>query len=71
MDLDETLVHSSFNGSKDDIDFSLKISVQGSDFLINVKKRPGCELFIKKMSEYYEVIIWTASLSEYANPTVD
>ena len=33
-------------------------------FVVYVKKRPGCELFLEELSKYYEIIIYTASLSE-------
>ena len=36
-----------------------------------VLKRPGVDLFLKKLSEIYELVIYTASLSKYANPLLD
>lgn len=36
-----------------------------------MKKRPGCEFFLEELSKYYELIIYTASLSEYADPVMD
>ncbi len=38
---------------------------------IYVLKRPGAEEFIKKASDFYEVVIFTASMSKYANPLLD
>ncbi|EGR29245.1 NLI interacting factor-like phosphatase family protein, putative, partial [Ichthyophthirius multifiliis] len=70
IDLDETLVHSSFTYINN-ADFSLLIKVQGMSFVVYVKKRPGCEIFLEVLSNYYEIIIYTASLSEYANPVID
>jgi len=40
-------------------------------FIVYVKKRPGCDFFLKEMSKLYEVMIYTASLAEYADPVVD
>ena len=33
--------------------------------------RPGTKEFIKKVSEFFEVIIFTASISKYALPLLD
>ena len=33
--------------------------------------RPGCKEFLEEMSKYYELVIFTASLSKYANPLMD
>lgn len=40
-------------------------------YTIHVRVRPGCEEFLKAMSEYYEIFIFTASVPEYANPVID
>ncbi|EGR30595.1 NLI interacting factor-like phosphatase family protein, putative [Ichthyophthirius multifiliis] len=70
IDLDETLVHCYFK-EVEDYDFTLTINIQNIKFDIYVKKRPGCELFLEILSQYYEIIIFTASLGEYANPVID
>jgi RNA polymerase II subunit A small phosphatase-like protein len=36
-----------------------------------VRIRPGAEEFIEKMSKYFEIMIYTASMAEYANPVID
>ena len=33
--------------------------------------RPGCRQFLLEVAKYYEVVIFTASLSKYANPLMD
>ena len=33
--------------------------------------RPGCEKFLKEMSELYEVCIFTAAMEDYANWVLD
>ena len=38
---------------------------------IHVVKRPGVDEFLKKMGALYEVVIFTASLSKYADPLID
>ncbi|KAL4495660.1 hypothetical protein ABPG72_014129 [Tetrahymena utriculariae] len=70
LDLDETLVHSSFQPMSNS-DYTLSIKVQNLPFTIHVKKRPGVEYFLEKVSEYFEVVIYTASLAEYADPVCD
>jgi len=35
---------------------------------VYVLKRPLCEEFIQRMSKYYEIVMFTASLSKYAEP---
>ncbi|CAD8068508.1 unnamed protein product [Paramecium sonneborni] len=70
IDLDETLVHSSFNYISDP-DFILKIKVMNANYTIYVRIRPGVEEFLMKMAEFYEIFIFTASICEYANPVID
>lgn len=69
LDLDETLVHSSF--SVLDADLTLDINVDRQKFKIYVLKRPGLEEFLQKCCELFEVVIFTASLSVYADPLLD
>lgn len=38
---------------------------------IYVEKRPYVDYFLEEMSKHYEVIIFTASLSKYADPLMD
>ena len=33
--------------------------------------RPGVREFLLKLSEFYEIIIWTASYEDYTNPILD
>lgn len=69
LDLDETLVHSSFSSLPCDINFSLILEDQ--TFNIFVLKRPGVDRFLKMCCELFEVVIFTASLEEYASPLID
>ncbi|CAN0484340.1 unnamed protein product, partial [Hapterophycus canaliculatus] len=36
-----------------------------------VLKRPGVEEFLERVAKSYEVIVFTASLPQYANPLLD
>lgn len=52
LDLDETLIHSN---QSDDINKGI------------VLVRPGAKQFIKELSTYYELVIFTAGIKEYAD----
>jgi len=69
LDLDETLVHSTFEPVANP-DLVLPVRIQGMTYRINVIKRPGVEEFLARAGEMFEVVIFTASLSEYAEPLV-
>lgn len=70
LDLDETLVHSSFRPPKH-TDITLPVDIEGRVCYVYVQVRPGTDRFLREMSQYYEVVIFTASLSKYANPLMD
>lgn len=70
LDLDETLVHSSFTPIAG-ADFEIPLEMQGELHTVYVKKRPGVDNFLKKASEWYEIVMFTASLALYANPVMD
>jgi len=70
LDLDETLVHSSFR-PVNKCDFVLNINMDGIMHKVYVLKRPGVDEFLEEMAKYYELVIFTASLDKYANPLLD
>jgi RNA polymerase II subunit A small phosphatase-like protein len=70
LDLDETLVHSSFTPI-DGADFEIPLNMQGETHTVYVKKRPGVDHFLAVVAESFEVIVFTASLALYANPVMD
>jgi carboxy-terminal domain RNA polymerase II polypeptide A small phosphatase len=67
LDLDETLVHSSFREVQNP-DITLKIDIDGQISTIYVLVRPFVTEFLKRMSKHFELVIFTASLSKYAEP---
>ena len=71
LDLDETLVHSGFHPFNRKSDYTLNIKVDGKNHTIYVLKRPYVEEFLAEIAPYYEIIIFTASISEYASPLLD
>ncbi|KAF9430301.1 hypothetical protein BGZ94_007475 [Podila epigama] len=70
LDLDETLVHSSFKVIPQ-ADYVVPVDIDNQTHNVYVIKRPGVDTFLKKMGEIYEVVVFTASLSKYADPVLD
>ncbi|KAG8959498.1 hypothetical protein FRC00_001529 [Tulasnella sp. 408] len=70
LDLDETLLHSSFKLIPQ-ADYVVPVEIEWQWHNVYVIKRPGVDNFLKKMGEIYEVVIFTASLSKYADPVLD
>ncbi|KEI38378.1 uncharacterized protein L969DRAFT_18392 [Mixia osmundae IAM 14324] len=70
LDLDETLVHSSFKMIHQ-ADFIVPVEIENQVHNVYVIKRPGVDHFLQKMGELYEVVVFTASLSKYADPVLD
>jgi len=72
LDLDETLAHGQnipFASTKNQI--SLQCKINNVDTTIYVKIRPGVKEFLRKMNKIYEIIIFTASIEEYAKPLIN
>lgn len=63
LDLDETLVHSTFQPSTD-CQYVIPVEIDGGVYNVYVYRRPGALEFIRHMSELYEVIVYTASLKK-------
>lgn len=70
IDLDETLVHSSFKPVSN-ADFIVPVEIDNVTHQVYVLKRPYCDRFLKRMGELFECILFTASLSKYADPVSD
>ncbi|KAJ6156728.1 hypothetical protein N7497_005613 [Penicillium chrysogenum] len=70
LDLDETLVHSSFK-VLERADFTIPVEIEGQYHNIYVIKRPGVDAFMKRVGELYEVVVFTASVSKYGDPLLD
>eukprot|EP01064_Diplonema_japonicum_P021959 TRINITY_DN31568_c0_g1_i1.p1 TRINITY_DN31568_c0_g1~~TRINITY_DN31568_c0_g1_i1.p1 ORF type:complete len:201 (+),score=36.91 TRINITY_DN31568_c0_g1_i1:46-648(+) len=68
LDMDETLLHSSFEWSA--ADYVMPITVDGEGHTVYVRKRPHVEYFLRKVSEMFNVIVWTASVKGYAEPVI-
>lgn len=70
LDLDETLVHSSFKLIHQ-ADFTIPVEIEGAYHNVYVIKRPGVDQFMKRVGELYEVVVFTASVSKYGDPLLD
>ena len=70
LDLDETLVHSSFK-ILHQADITIPVEIEGQYHNVYVIKRPGVDAFMKRVGELYEVVVFTASVSKYGDPLLD
>lgn len=76
VDLDETLIHSasrttSHSNSAQGHMVEVRFAISGVSTLYYVHKRPHCDLFLSKVSKWYDLIVFTASMREYADPVID
>eukprot|EP00440_Ansanella_granifera_P049605 gb/GFBE01053754.1/.p1 GENE.gb/GFBE01053754.1/~~gb/GFBE01053754.1/.p1 ORF type:complete len:409 (+),score=73.90 gb/GFBE01053754.1/:1-1227(+) len=69
LDLDETLVHSSFTPVPCEMVLTLTLGTE--QHKVYVKKRPGVDEFLMVVAQWYEVVIFTASTALYANALLD
>ena len=71
LDLDETLVHSSMKPFPNKKNIILNIFINNVLYTIYAIVRPNVGKFLYEMSLYYELKIFTASLSQYSKPLLD
>jgi CTD small phosphatase-like protein 2 len=70
LDLDETLIHSC--SLKENPKHVLTVyGDHGDSVKLGLNVRPFCLEFLEIMSQYYEVVLFTASSSTYANAIVN
>ena len=70
LDLDETLVHS-WLLSIPHADFRFVVGDEDNQIPVFVCVRPGAEQFLKELGSLYEIVIFTASIQQYADPVID
>ncbi|CAL4895081.1 unnamed protein product [Urochloa decumbens] len=70
LDLDETLIHSKLQPC-DDFDFTLQVFFNMEDHTVYVRQRPHLEMFLHRVAQMFEVVVFTASESVYAEPLLD
>ena len=71
LDLDETLVHSQFVPFSIKSDLIIKIELENQLHDIHVLIRLGVKKPLQKMGKLYEIVIFTSSVSKYADPLLD
>ncbi|KAI9693413.1 MAG: Nuclear envelope morphology protein 1 [Bogoriella megaspora] len=83
IDLDETLIHSMAKGGRMstghmvEVKLSQPVGAGGVTLapqipiLYYVHKRPHCDEFLRKVCKWYNLIVFTASVQEYADPVID
>ena len=72
LDLDETLAHGQnipFSSPKNQLKIECKLN--DINTTIYFKIRPGVKEFLRKMSKLYEIVIFTASVEEYAKMLIN
>ncbi|KMZ57638.1 hypothetical protein ZOSMA_83G00110 [Zostera marina] len=70
LDLDETLVHSSLVECND-ADFSFQIFFNMRENTVYVKQRPNLHMFLNRVAQMFEIIVFTASQRIYAEKLLD
>lgn len=65
LDLDETLVHSTLEYC-DDADFTFQVRFNLKEHTVYVRCRPYLQVFMEKVAQMFEIIVFTASQSIYA-----
>ncbi|XP_047044045.1 CTD small phosphatase-like protein 2 [Lolium rigidum] len=69
LDIDGTLIHSSMRDEGADFSFILLRGTEEST--VYVKKRPYVDAFLKKVAEMFDIVVFTASISSYADQLLD
>ncbi|KAJ4980461.1 hypothetical protein NE237_031298 [Protea cynaroides] len=65
LDLDETLVHSTLEQC-DDADFTFQVFFNMEEYTVYVRRRPYLGTFLERAADMFEVVVFTASQSTYA-----
>jgi Dullard-like phosphatase family protein len=72
LDLDETLVHATSKPMRNvRYDVVVEVVIDRIPCRFYVKKRPHVDLFLKQVCQWFDVVIFTASLRQYADPVID
>ncbi|KAK9766477.1 Nuclear envelope morphology protein 1 [Basidiobolus ranarum] len=72
LDMDETLIHSRL---QEDVDspapFKINVPFENTDCIYYVYDRPHVCEFLATVAQWYDLVIFTASISDYADPIID
>ena len=70
LDLDETLLHATTVSTRD-YDYMMEVLVGKIACLYYVRKRPFVDYFLDTVRQWYDLVVYTASVPEYADPVLD
>ncbi|XP_057303642.1 CTD nuclear envelope phosphatase 1A-like [Hydractinia symbiolongicarpus] len=78
LDLDETLIHSHHEGvarptvkPSTPPDFVLKVTIDRHPVRFYVHKRPHVDFFLDTISQWYDLVVFTASMEVYGSAVTD
>lgn len=83
IDLDETLIHSLAKGGRMSSGHMVEVKLNTTvgyggatlgpqhPILYYVHKRPHCDDFLRHVCKWYNLVVFTASVQEYADPVID
>ncbi|KAM7187973.1 HAD-like domain containing protein [Rhypophila sp. PSN 637] len=85
LDLDETLIHSMSKGGRMNSGHMVEVRLHTTyvgvggqasigpqhPILYYVHKRPHCDEFLRRVSRWFNLVVFTASVQEYADPVID
>lgn len=85
LDLDETLIHSMSKGGRSSSGHMVEVRLNAASLglgsgsggaaqhpiLYWVNKRPFCDEFLRRICKWYNLVVFTASVQEYADPVID
>ncbi|KAG6034714.1 hypothetical protein E4U41_006412 [Claviceps citrina] len=85
LDLDETLIHSMSKGGGRSSGHMVEVRLNTASLgmgnatggavqhpiLYWVNKRPSCDEFLRRICKWFNLVIFTASVQEYADPVID
>lgn len=82
LDLDETLIHSMSKGGRMSTGHMVEVRLNPTSLgmsanspqhpiLYWVNKRPYCDEFLRRVVKWFNLVVFTASVQEYADPVID
>lgn len=84
LDLDETLIHSMSKGGRMNSGHMIEVQLNTATLgmggqnsaaqhpiLYWVNKRPFCDEFLRRVCKWFNLVVFTASVQEYADPVID
>lgn len=71
LDLDETLIHTLSRTPGFSQGAMVEVKLNSYATLYTVLKRPFCDEFLQTVSQWYNLVVFTASVQAYADPMID